>query len=118
VNLSFADQPPPIGVSEFDPATVRIDRELRRLSRVFVLSRQNVDVDADASTETIFEAILETDRVLNASATVGRVKKAIAANFTDTWRRRALRMESESENLRMRLSVEVEALDFIVRDLR
>jgi hypothetical protein len=65
LNLSFADQPPPIGLSEFDPATVRIDRELRRLSRVFVLSHQNVDVDA--STETIFEAILEIDRVLNAS---------------------------------------------------
>jgi hypothetical protein len=130
VNLSFADQPPalatvftttPIGVSEFDPASGLVHRELQRLSRVLLLSRQNVDADVGGSTETIFEAILEIDRVLNASATVGPVKKVIAAvtaNFTDAWRRRALRMESESEILRMRLSGEVEALDFIVKAFR
>jgi hypothetical protein len=125
-NLSFADEPPTIRPepptitpSEFDPSSGLEHREFQQLSRVLVSSRGDTDIYAD--TNFVFEAIRELDRVLNATATFGPTKKAIAritANITDSWKRRSLKMVDETHTINRALAGETESLTFRVRMFR
>jgi hypothetical protein len=120
-NLSFADEPLPmmqlqprtISVSEFDPASGLEHREFQRLSHVLVNSRENHELYSD--TDLVFEAILELDRVLNATATSGPTQKAIAkisSNITDSWKRRSLKMVDETHTVRRTLFQSIAVIRF------
>jgi hypothetical protein len=111
--------PPSIGVEEFDPASGLQHRHFNRLSRVLVMSRESDTIEGSA--DDVLEAMLEIGRVIGGSTKLHLTKTGIEAimhNYTDSWRRRSLRMVSETELLRTTLAGEVASVSYLVEDFR
>jgi hypothetical protein len=69
----------------------------------------------------VFDALLEIDRVLNASAALGpteRIIERVMHNDTDSCGRQNLRMVAETNKLRMSRSGEVGTASFLAEDFR
>jgi hypothetical protein len=111
--------PPLIGVQEFDPASGLKHRHFNRLSRVLLMSRETAIIEGSA--DDVLEGMLEIGRVIRGSTKLHPTKQVIEAvmhNYTDSWRRRSLRMVSETEMLRTTLAGDVASVSYLVEDFR
>jgi hypothetical protein len=107
---------PDVLVGEFDSMSQLKHREFVLLSRVLVAWRQNRSVDGDL--DSVFDGIMEIGRVIGKSSKLNptlRMIEGVMHNYTDSWKRRSLRMIAEAETLRTGLAGEVTTVSFLVQ---
>jgi hypothetical protein len=107
---------PEVSVSDFDPMSQLKHREFGLLSRVLVRFRENKTVDGDL--DSVFDGILEIGRVVSKSSELNptmQIIESVMHNYTDSWKRRSLKMIAETDTLRMSLADEVDTVSFSVQ---